>query len=169
MRTMAPAYTSMEYVHKHWGLGMSTFEKFAEALLTRITDGTIGTVEGMKWFRPAIATAMKKTSAAKYTSAHCYRSLLDVLGMSVPGDAFFIMGTGSDSKAYSVYTSRLNLGIVGLSSFNKCVLVYRHAWYACLSHLCRCCSQVDGGPNRDILCAVSRIWSTLVLPLYDRQ
>ena len=166
---MALAYMSMEYAHTHWGPGMSALEPFAEALLTRITDGTIGTVEGMEWFRPAIAKAMKKTSATKYTSAHCYRSLLDVLGMSVPGDAFFIMGTGSDNKAYSVYTSRRNLGIIGLSSFNKCAYVHRHAWYACLSHL-RCCRlQVDGEPNRDILCAISRRWSTLVLPLYDRQ
>ena len=44
---MALACTSMEYEHEHWGPGMSTLEPFAEALLTRITDGTIGTVEGM--------------------------------------------------------------------------------------------------------------------------
>ena len=91
----------MEYVHKHWGPGMSALEPFAEVLRTRITDGTIGTVEGMEWFRPAIATAMKKTPAATYTSAHCYRPLLGVLGMNVPGGAFFIMGTGSDNKAHS--------------------------------------------------------------------
>ena len=120
---MALACTSIEYVHAHWGPGMSALEPFAEALLARISDGTIGTVEGMKWFRPAIAKAMKKTSATRYTSAHCYRSLLDVLGMSVPGDPFFLMGTGADLKALSIFTSRRNLGIVGLSSFNKCVLV----------------------------------------------
>ena len=33
------------------------------------------------------------------------------------------MGTGADLKALSIFTSRRNLGIVGLSSFNKCVLV----------------------------------------------
>ena len=49
----------------------------------------------------------EKNVGEKYTSAHCYRSLLDVLGMNVPGDAFYIMGTGSGNKACSVYTSRL--------------------------------------------------------------
>ena len=110
----------MKYIDKHWSpaIQMEKIVAFSEAVYTKIADGSIGTEESMGWFRREIHVAMPHTSETRYGSAHCYRSLLDVLGMSVPGDNFFLMGSGADSNAYKLFTSR---GVTSLSGFNRCV------------------------------------------------
>ena len=66
----------------------------------------------------------------RYGSSHSYRALMDVLGLMVPGDDFFLMGSGANSRAYQIYRSR---GIDGLAAFNRCVAF--------------CVSQVEKPPS----------------------
>lgn len=84
----------MKYIDKHWSpaIQMKKIVAFSEAVYSKIADGSIGTEESMGWFRREIHVAMPHTSETRYGSAHCYRSLLDVLSMSVPGDNFFSDG-----------------------------------------------------------------------------
>lgn len=66
----------------------------------------------------------------RYGSSHSYRALMDVLGLCIPGDDYFLMGSGANSGAYQIYRSR---GIDGLAAFNRCVAF--------------CVSQVEKPPS----------------------
>jgi len=55
---------------------------------------------------------------------------MDVLGLCIPGDDYFLMGSGANSRAYEIYRSR---GIDGLAAFNRCVAF--------------CVSQVEKPPS----------------------
>ena len=51
---------SFDYVTKNWGPDMNVLlVEFATAVLGKILDGSIGTDDGMVWFREEISTAMK--------------------------------------------------------------------------------------------------------------
>ena len=55
---------SFDYVTKNWGPDMNVLVEFATAVLGKISDGSIGTVDGMAWFREEISTAVKDTAKA---------------------------------------------------------------------------------------------------------
>lgn len=45
----------------YWGSELEVLASFAAEVLARIEDNTIGTTDGMVWFRVAISKVMPKT------------------------------------------------------------------------------------------------------------
>jgi hypothetical protein len=124
-------------LHKRWNnaTARTAVGKLVAAVIKTFKDNSDPTLADQDTI---IRRAKEITGIGVYGSAHFFRQICLLMGKRVPGDAFFVMGSGASSAQYD---RLIRVGLNDMREVNRYLPLPRHldagefAYYICMAHL----------------------------------